>query len=404
MTIRTVFNRKKKLNAKNQALVELEIYVSAKNRKFRSTGVWVESKYWDEKKLCVKKSHPDHDLLNSKITVQKQAFEKFLLSQKFSGEQMDITIFEKRNNGSIPHFLDFFENEVIKVSNVDLTTGTNKIYKRALAYLKEYSDDIPFDELTVSYLEGFNSFLITNKKLAVNTRASLFNKVKKVVNQAVQNDYIPYSKNPFKRGFSVREVETEKKSLTLAELKVIENLDMSLRPELDKTRDMFLFSCYTSLRFGDLVSLSFENFETLPSGKIRLKYIPGKTRNINNKRIEWVVSDFWQGKVDRIIKKYFDKFRGFETADYNKRRFFQYENAVYNRNLKELQAFAKIKQNLTSHLARHTSITLLINDFGLDITKVQLIAGHSKIEMTRKYLRVTENELSAAAKKVNWDQ
>jgi hypothetical protein len=32
---------------------------------------------------------------------------------------------------------------------------------------------------------------------------------------------------------------------------------MSLRPELDKTRDMFLFACYTSLRYGDLSELSF---------------------------------------------------------------------------------------------------------------------------------------------------
>ncbi|MBW7868882.1 MAG: tyrosine-type recombinase/integrase [Brumimicrobium sp.] len=62
----------------------------------------------------------------------------------------------------------------------------------------------------------------------------------------------------------------------------------------------------------------------------------------------------------------------------------------------------EIKIVLTSHLARKTCITLLINDYGLDIAKTQMIAGHSKIEMTRRYLKIDERDLSEAAKKIEW--
>jgi integrase len=107
--------------------------------------------------------------------------------------------------------------------------------------------------------------------------------------------------------------------------------------------------------------------------------------------------------VDVIVKKYLEKHKEFKTHPHKNRLFFWYHNVVYNRNLKELQNFAGITQTLTSHLARHTCITLLINDFSLPIEKAQMIAGHSKIEMTRKYLRQTERDLSEAAKKINWN-
>lgn len=43
-----------------------------------------------------------------------------------------------------------------------------------------------------------------------------------------------------------------------------------------------------------------------------------------------------------------------------------------------------------------------MKDFQMDVTKVQKIAGHAKIEMTRRYLKIDERDLSEAAKKIDW--
>jgi len=296
----------------------------------------------------------------------------------------------------------FFENRVIAVSNSDLSEGTQMIYRRTLKYLREFkSDDLPISEVDAFFLESFNIFLQKTKKLKLNGRASLMIRFKTVMNIAVNDGLIDYAKNPF-RTFKINQVQPETHSLTLSELKKIENLDMSLRPELDKTRDMFLFSCYTSLRFGDLINLSFENFEKLDQGRIRLTYVQEKLKHRSTKKIQWIVSDFWGGKIDKIILKYFEKYDNVKDVEKSLRFFFRYTNQHYNRQLKELQRFAGIKQELHSHLARHTCITLLVNDFGLDITKAQMIAGHAKMEMTRRYLRVTERDLSSAAKSIDW--
>lgn len=390
MNIQILFARKG-LNLDGLGLVEILIYINRKSRPIRSTGVSVEPKYWDVAKHCIKRTHPNADLLNSQIMAAKNKIESLILEHKVNGNGKLIfsTLATKENS-----FFDFFEN--ITEVNTDFAPGTKLIYRRTLKYLKEFSDDLPISQVDVKYMENFNRFLVETKKLSGNTRASLFKKIKKCFNIAVQQDVISYSRNPFKKGFSVREVEIETKSLTLDELRKIESYDIEQRPELERTRDMFLFACYTGLRYGDLVSLTSENFERLSDGRLRLRYRPGKTKHLSSKKIEWIVSDFWNGRIDTIIKKYLDKTRTAGEA------FFYYTNQAYNRNLKELGRFVGIEQPLTSHLARKTCITLLVNDFGLNITNAQLIAGHSTINMTMRYLRTTELELSRAAKAIDW--
>lgn len=399
MEIRIVYNRKNQLK-NGKAPIEVLVYLSRTDRPIRSTKIMIEPQHWDDSKKRIKKTHPDADFLNTQLTDFVSRLQRHLLQQKVSGAPLSIDHFDRP--ATARYFYEFIENQVIPLSNAGLSAGTGRIYNRMLRYLREYSPDVTFEELTVSFMEGFNRFLI-DRGLQNNSRASLMNKVKKCLRVAEQNDLIMHSKNPFHRGFSVREIEPEKQSLTLAELTKLENLDMTGRPELKKTRDMFLFCCYTGVRFGDLITFSFEEFETLPDGRIRITYTPGKTQHTNGKVIRWIISDVWGGKAAEIVREYFMKWDRFRNHPKENRLFWNYANQVYNRNLKELQRFAEIETTLTSHLARHTCITLLVNDFGFDITKAQLIAGHSSIEMTMKYLRVQERDISAAAQKINWN-
>lgn len=396
-----IFNRKNELDSEKKGLIELQVYITRTKRPTKSTGIRIEPKYWDKGKQFVSRKHPNFDFINKQLTAFRSGIENYLIEQTVAGQKPDITNFGKARKSV--YFFDFFENVVMKISNIELTDGTKRLYKRTVKYLREFSEDLPINEVNVSFCERFNKFLIETKNLHINSRSNIFKKIKKAYKLAVQHDIVKLSESPFEKGFSLTEIEPEKKSLTLNELQILEGLNMDERPELVKTRDMFLFACYTGLRFSDLVSLSFENFEVLENDKIRLLYRPQKTiKSSTPKLIRWIVSDFWNGKVDFIIKKYLVLFEMHRPAPVEARLFFKYENQVYNRNLKELQRHAKIKTVLTSHLARHTCITLLVNDFHLDITKAQLIAGHSKIEMTMKYLRIMESDLSAAGNKIDW--
>jgi len=57
-----VYNRKRSLNKKGMALVQVEAYLDRK-KKYFSTKVYLKPEQWDNKKLIVK-NHPNADALN----------------------------------------------------------------------------------------------------------------------------------------------------------------------------------------------------------------------------------------------------------------------------------------------------------------------------------------------------
>ncbi len=396
MFTKITFNRRNKLSKNGTGIIDIKIYIDRKKRSYRSTGISILPLYWDNRNEKIKATHPDYLQIIEKIQKLQQEIETSILEGGLNSA-IDLT------KGKV-YFYDFFENYVMKVSNNDLSKSTQSVYKRTLLYLKEYhNEDFLITKIDVKFIQGFELFLSTKKKLANNGRSALLCKVKKVLKIAVMNDIINYSENPFNRGFKFHEIPPEHKSLTLSELRKIESLDITGYPELTRTKNMFLFACYTGLRYSDLSVLTSENFEVLNDGRIRLSYIPQKTRHQSNKTISWIISDFWNGKVHDMVTNYLHEDENWVSLPIEQRRFFNFSNAYYNRSLKRLQALAGIKENLTSHLARHTCITLLVNDYALPVEKAQLIAGHSKIEMTMRYLKNTEKALSDAAKNINWN-
>lgn len=60
-----VCNRKRSLNKKGMALVQVEAYLDRK-KKYFSTKVYLKPEQWDNKKLIVK-NHPNADALNRLI-------------------------------------------------------------------------------------------------------------------------------------------------------------------------------------------------------------------------------------------------------------------------------------------------------------------------------------------------
>lgn len=60
-----VYNRKKCLNKRGMALVQVEAYLDRK-KKYFSTKVYLKPEQWDAKKLVVK-NHPNADALNRLI-------------------------------------------------------------------------------------------------------------------------------------------------------------------------------------------------------------------------------------------------------------------------------------------------------------------------------------------------
>ena len=63
--------------------------------------------------------------------------------------------------------------------------------------------------------------------------------------------------------------------------------------------------------------------------------------------------------------------------------------------LKEIADVCGIKKNLTFHLARHTFATTTTLAKGVPIETVSKMLGHTNIETTQIYARITNNKISS---------
>ena len=54
------------------------------------------------------------------------------------------------------------------------------------------------------------------------------------------------------KGFTAPKEDSETIALTREELDILQNLDLSAKPRLDRVRDLFMVGCWTGCRFGDL--------------------------------------------------------------------------------------------------------------------------------------------------------
>lgn len=135
----------------------------------------------------------------------------------------------------------------------------------------------------------------------------------------------------------------------------------SLDERLGKVRDLFLFQCYSCLAYSDLSRFDAKKIEEI-DGK---KFYSGRRGKTN---VRFTIP-LLQPALD-ILQKYKNKLPIISNVKYN----------VY---LKEVAAAAGIEKHLTTHWARHTGATLLLNA-GVPIEVVSKVCGHSNTQITQK--------------------
>ena len=146
---------------------------------------------------------------------------------------------------------------------------------------------------------------------------------------------------------------------------------------------MYLFSCYTGLRFSDVIEVRKENLQIIDGNTWLIQGM--KKSQINNDTttqqiVRLPIYQLFNGKPLEILQKY----------ESDKKYYFDdYTNQFVNRTLKEIAGFAKVTKKLTFHTARHTQATYLLYK-GVNITTVQKILGHKKLATTQIYSKVMD--------------
>ena len=366
-----VYNRKKCLNKKGMALVQVEAYLGRK-KKYFSTKVYLKPEQWDNKKLIVK-NHPNADALNRLIyefvaTIEKKELELWQQGKRISLELLKNALTTQENNSS---FISFSRQEVM---NSSLKDSTKRNHLSTLMLLQEFKKNITFSDLTFELISSFEYFLQL-KGYHTNTIAKHMKHLKRHVNIAINKEYIEIQKYAFRK-YKVKTIENKHTHLVPEELERLENLILSGRyVKLQKSLDAFLFCCYAGMRYSDFINLSSENFVDI-NQETWLIYKSVKTGT----EVRLPLYLLFSGKGIAILNKYRDNLEDF---------FHLRDNSNVNKDLIIITRLAGLSKRISFHTARHTNATLLIYN-GINITTVQKLLGHKSVKTTQVYTNVMD--------------
>ena len=366
-----VYNRKKCLNKKGMALVQVEAYLGRK-KKYFSTKVYLKPEQWDNKKLMVK-NHPNADALNRLIyefvtTIEKKELELWQQGKRISLELLKNALTTQENNSS---FISFFRQEVM---NSSLKDSTKRNHLSTLMLLQEFKKNITFSDLTFELISSFEYFLQL-KGYHTNTIAKHMKHLKRHVNIAINKEYIEIQKYAFRK-YKIKTIENKHTHLVPEELERLENLILSGRyVKLQKSLDAFLFCCYAGMRYSDFINLSSENFVDI-NQETWLIYKSVKTGT----EVRLPLYLLFSGKGIAILNKYRDNLEDF---------FHLRDNSNVNKDLIIITRLAGLSKRISFHTARHTNATLLIYN-GINITTVQKLLGHKSVKTTQVYTNVMD--------------
>ncbi len=234
--------------------------------------------------------------------------------------------------------------------------------------------DIPFSALDRSFIDKFDLYLRTERKLAPNTIVLYMSRLHTIINKAIAAGII--TADPF-AGYEPPRSERKRRYLTREELRRLMTTPLP-SSRLYLVRDLFLFSCYTGISYGDMCRLTAANLETAEDGTVWIKAAREKT----NVEFEIPLLDLPR----HIINKYRDIMSDGRLLP-------MYGNSELNRGLKHLAAACGIDRKLTFHMARHTYATEIMLSHGVPMETVSRMLGHSRVDTTQIYAQVTDNKI-----------
>ena len=238
---------------------------------------------------------------------------------------------------------------------------------------KYHLSDIPLREINYQFIRDFEMYLLTVRGNKQSTIAQYLINLKKIVELAYKNEWI--YRNPF-INYKIEDEKSERGYLSQREVEILMNWKLDKR--LERTRDVFIFCCFTGLSYIDVFKLTKEQIQLSIDGQ---QWIMGKREKTD--------MDYFIPMME-IPKKILEKYKNHIFKD--GKLLPVKVSLTVNRHLKEIAEVCGIKKHLTFHLSRHTFATLTMSK-GVSLESVSKMLGHKNIQTTQIYAKMTTEKV-----------
>lgn len=369
---RLVYNRNRQINARGEALVQIEMQLNGERRYF-STKVYLRPDQWDGNYAI---NHPLADeinrfLFNELINAQKLEFD-YIQHGKYPSLKMMKTAIVTNISVSAP-FGEFVRR--VNDASTDRSEQTKAGYESLIRQVEKFCGQITIEDIDLDWINRFVNWS-KGQQLSINTIIGRLKSLRAIMNEAVKRKLIKREDDPFLL-YKIPSMKARDEFLLYQEVIAISNTEMKTFRER-RIRDCFVFACCTGFRFSDLNTLTKNHIVDMEGHKWIIKK-PLKTKKTSDVTVKIPIYAIFDGLAVRLIEKYGSVERLCHIGN----------NAAANRTLKNVLAKSGISsdRHITFHTARHSCATLLLEQ-GVSITTIQKILGHTKLSTTQIYVKL----------------
>ncbi|MCR5270587.1 MAG: site-specific integrase [Prevotella sp.] len=370
-TLTFIYDRRGRAKRGVSAPVELRIYVDGK-QKYVNTGIKLLPKEWS-KGGFVSACRDDYMELNEQLHIIKQKATSVITAMIKQGE-IDINALpsilqdELKQTGT---FVSYITRSTQR-KYPTIAEGTRKRYDVFLRFINKWKGIVYFSDISERKIMDMDRVL-SGMGQKESTRWNYHKLLKMFIDEAINDGLIkrnPYAKLNIKRG----DEDGLKRCLTPAEFHRFESCNIDI-DKLRRVRDLFIFQAYTMMSYSDLAEFSYDKCEEV-SGQVIYK----------NKRIKTR-----QSFISVLVKPAMNILQRYNY------KLPIISNVKYNEYLKVAVLCAGINKPVTTHWARHTGATIMINEYKLPMHIVQHLLGHASIRETEKtYAKVLDSTIVEA--------
>lgn len=361
-----VFDRKGQANRQKKGVVELRVTAN-KERKYISTGIKLFPKEWSNGSVV---GRADWKEVNAQLQgIMKRCSE--IVAQMVEDGNIDLNAIPNLLRAGMIQQQTFIQyaKDCAAIRKRGLRKGTQKRYDVFFKFLEGWKGIVCFSDLTERNILKMDECLAA-RGLKESSRWNYHKLMKIFVKDAFNDGLIkrnPYNKVKIGRG----EDEGLSRYLTPEEFHRFETCVIPSE-SLRRVRDLFMFQTYTLLSYSDL-----ERFDYKKCRKVEGQTIYKAKRVKTGQEFTAVLLK----PALEILKRYKNKLPVIS-------------NVKYNLYIKAAARYAMIDKPLTTHYARHTGATLLLNEGQVPIHIVQHILGHASIRETeRTYAKVLDRSI-----------
>ncbi len=426
LPIKPIIDRRPRRNG--TSVISIQYCYSSDKRTLLYTGLAVPPRYWNKKLLRISQDLPEEygkaDQLNLQLqkmvrtaedivnfALQKKmddpvAFLKTMFQPDFDPATLSeqAKLLAEAGVAQATANLDFFHqlDDYIKTKTRKVSIGMVRTYnvmkQRLLSFQKHRKEKITFSSFDYNFYESFVNYLtyehIHRRRLTVlrglkkNSIGTSIKQLRIFLRDRMRRKIIPAIDLT---DFKILNEDSDAIYLTVQEIRVLYNVDLSEHPEWTRFRDLFVLGCFTGLRFSDFNSIKPEDIRK------------GILYKKQGKSDHWVVIPLRPEAHDILINRFNRNVPRTTNAELN--RYIKKVGQLAGLNI-PIKASYKKDQDIVTTKPKYTWITthtcrrsFCTNEFlaGTPPELIMKISGHKSLKDFYKYIRITPEE---AGKKI----